>query len=51
MNADTADAYDHASLIAYQGYRWDEDGVVGMELSALPWLASAKADTSGRRGS
>lgn len=42
-------AYDPASLIAYQGCQWDTEGFVGMELSALPWLASMRGDTSGRR--
>lgn len=36
-------AYDPGSLIAYQGCQWDEDGFSGMELSALPWLASTRA--------
>lgn len=36
-------SYDLGSLMAYQGCRWDAEGFSGMELSALPWLASTCA--------
>ncbi|EKM50982.1 uncharacterized protein PHACADRAFT_32029 [Phanerochaete carnosa HHB-10118-sp] len=39
-------AYDPGSLIAYQGCQWDANGFAGMELSALPWLASTRGNNN-----
>lgn len=36
-------AYDPASLMVYQGCKWDAKGFEAMELSAIPWLASMNA--------
>lgn len=36
-------AYDVESLIALQDLRWDSDDFVGMELSAIPWLAYVRS--------